>query len=403
MHSSKFSAFTVVFQLLLLVLILTGCRQKSPEQTQVQGEEAGSAFVPHPQLIAEQEVKTLAIGATAPDFSLPDVSGKFYSLADFSDAKILVIIFTCNHCPTAQAYEDRVIQFTKDYNSKGVTVVGIMPNSTLGLLPEEGGYTDLNDSYEDMIIRAKYKAFNFPYLYDGDDQHVALLYGPATTPHAFVFDSDRKLQYVGRLDAAEKPGTGHAEDLRAAVDALLAGKPVENPVNKAFGCSVKWGWKNEYARKAEQEWKEKPVAIEKADANQIKALVKNPSDKLRLINVWATWCAPCVAEYPDLLVLQRMYGQRNFEFISLSADEPDNTDKALSFLKKKYSSVTNYIYSETDKYKLIDAVDPNWNGALPYTMLVAPGGEVVYSHQGPVDLLELKRAIVDHPLMGRYY
>src|SRR5690606_5494780 len=149
---------------------------------------------------------------------------------------------------------------------------------------------------------------------DGDDQKVSLQYGPATTPHAFVFDEQRKLQYVGRLDGSEKPGTANAEDLRAAVDALLNGQPVATPVHKAFGCSVKWGWKNEYAKKVEKEIKERPVTLEKLDVTGIKQLVDNevPSDKLRLVNVWATWCAPCVAEYPDLLLLQRMYGQRSF-------------------------------------------------------------------------------------------
>ena len=114
-------------------------------------------------------------------------------------------------------------------------------------------------------------------------------------------------------------------------------------------------------------------------------------------------CAPCVAEYPDLVELQRWYGARNFEFVSLSADKPEHIDKALNFLKKAHSPVQNYLYDGEDNYKLIEAVDPKWNGALPYTLLVEPGGKVVYSYQGPVDLLELKRAIVEHPLMGRYY
>ena len=101
------------------------------------------------------------------------------------------MIFTCNHCPTAQAYEDRLIDFTNEYKDKGVAVVGIMPNSTMGLLPEECGYTDLNDSYEEVIIRHRDKKYKFPYLYDGDTQSVAIAYGPVATPHAYVFDADR--------------------------------------------------------------------------------------------------------------------------------------------------------------------------------------------------------------------
>ena len=118
---------------------LFSCRQTGQQQKE-------SGFTPNPQKVLKVDVPTLAIGATAPDFKLPGTDGKFYTLHDFEGAQILVILFTCNHCPTAQSYEDRMIQFTKEYKDKGVTVVAIMPNSTLALLPEECGYTDMNDS-----------------------------------------------------------------------------------------------------------------------------------------------------------------------------------------------------------------------------------------------------------------
>jgi len=384
-----------------LVLINTSCQQGA--STAEKTTAADSAFVPHPVAVPKQDVKTLEIGQAAPDFRLPDVDGKFVSLSDFSSADVLVIIFHCNHCPTAQAYEDRMIKFTNDYKEKSVAVVAIMPNSALGLLPEECGYTDLNDSFSEMKIRYEHKKYNFPYLYDGDTQSVAIAYGPIATPHAYVFDKERKLQYNGRIDAIEKPGAADSEDLRAAVDAVLAGKPVATPVNKVFGCTTKWAWKNEYGKEVEAKWNAKPSPLEKLNEAGIKELVKNSSDKLRLINVWATWCAPCILEYPEIVALQRWYGHRNFEFVSLSADNPEHMDRAQKFLDKTHSPVKNYLYDGTDKYKLIEALDPNWNGALPYTLLIEPGGKVVYSYQGSVDLLELKRAIVEHPLMGRYY
>jgi thiol-disulfide isomerase/thioredoxin len=131
--------------------------------------------------------------------------------------------------------------------------------------------------------------------------------------------------------------------------------------------------------------------------------MKNDSKKLRLINLWATWCTPCVIEYPDLVELQRMYGGRDFEFISISADKIENKEKAHEFLKKSNSATPNYIYSEDDKYKLIEAIDPEWNGALPYSLLLEPDGKIIWKHQGVVDLLELKKTIVDHPMIGRYY
>jgi len=362
-------------------------------------------FVSKPQPVAHRDsVPTLKIGAAAPDFKLPGTDGKYYTLKSFVAAKVLVVVFTCNHCPTAQAYEDRIKAVAADYKSKGVAVVAISPTSPLGLLYEELGYTDMNDDYAEMILRAKQQQFNFPYLYDGDTQATSLLYGPVATPHVFVFDKMRKLQYVGRLDAKEKPGQANAEDLRAAVDALLADNLPAKPVTKTFGCSTKWGWKTELRTKADQEWDAKPVGIEPLQVDGLQALVKNAnSDKLRLINIWATWCGSCVQEFPGFVVLQRMYGARDFEFVSLSADDPARQAKALGFLQQKHAAFSNYIFAEDDKYALIEAIDKNWNGALPYTLLVEPGGKVVWSQQGEVNFAELKRVIVDHPKIGRFF
>lgn len=380
------------------VLIISCSSQKKRENN-----DLTKGFVPNPQLVEEQPHETLTIGASAPDFILPDTNGEMVSLSDFSKAKVLVVVFTCVHCPTAQAYEDRLIQFTKDYKDKGVQVVAIMPNSNLGLSPEELGYTEYDDAYGNMKKRSEEKHFNFPFLYDGDDHHVSVKYGPTSTPHVFVFDQERKLQYVGNVDQNEKPGTGHGENLRAATDAVLAGKKVENPVTKAFGCSIKWAWKSGSVAHTTERWQAKPVELNEIEVAGIKDLMKNDSKNLRLINVWATWCGPCVVEYPELVILQRTFGARDFEFISISADNISNKEKVLEFLKKNYSALPNYIYSEGDKYKLIEAVDPDWSGALPYSVLIEPGGKIVWKYQGDVDVLELKKTIVNHPMIGRYF
>lgn len=387
----------------LLLLLLTPACQPAEKPAPPAAVQA-PATPGEPQPVPKQDVKTLEPGAAAPDFRLPDVDGKYYTLQDFKAARALVVIFTCNHCPTAQAYEDRLIALAADYQNKGAAIVAISPNSPLGLLPEELGYSDLNDDYEAMKLRSDYKKFNFPYLYDGDTETASLRYGPVATPHAFVFDEARKLRYTGRLDKSEKPGTANAEDVRAAIDAVLNGGTIAEPVTKTFGCSTKWGWKSDLQEEAKQEWAKKPVSLSKLDAKGVETLLKNrDSRKLRLVNVWATWCGPCILEYSQFIELQRMYGARDFEFVSLSADKPEQEHKVLEFLTGKHSAVANYLFSEDDKYALIDAVDVNWTGALPYTVLVEPGGKVVWSHQGDVDFLELKRIIVEHPMMGRYY
>ena len=350
------------------------------------------------------EHTTLAIGSTAPDFSLPGIDGKTYTLQSFKNAKVLVIVFMCNHCPTSQAYEDRVIKMTSDYADKGVAVVAINPNNPASLRLDELGYSDVGDSFEDMKIRAKDRKFNFPYLYDGETEATSNKYGPVATPHIFIFDKDRKLRYNGRIDDMENPAkTPHSLDAINAIEAILNGKDIAVPVTKTFGCSIKWAEKSVWIDKAQIDWAKEPVKLDTVSADGLKELVKNHSERLRLINLWATWCGPCVAEFSDLVALHHMYRDRGVEFVSISADDPLNKDKALKFLQRKQASSSNYIYTGDDKYKMIEAIDPKWEGALPYTLLLEPDGKIVYAHQGAIDFDELRKIIFDDPMIGRIY
>jgi|SRR5450432_352590 thiol-disulfide isomerase/thioredoxin len=347
---------------------------------------------------------TLPIGSPAPAFSLPGTDGKTYSLSSFSKADVLVIVFTCNHCPTAQAYEDRIIQLTKDYSPKNVAVIAIMPNDPTSINLDELGYTDMGDSFDEMKLRAKEKNFNFPYLFDGENEKVSLAYGPIATPHAFIFDKNRILRYSGRIDDMEKPTkTPTVMDARLAIDELLAGKAVSVPTTKVFGCSIKWAEKSNWIDKSKASWAKEPVTLDSISEQGIKDLLQNHSDKLRLINVWATWCGPCVTEFPEFITMNRMYRKRDFEFISISADEMAKENKALQFLQRQQASTKNYIFSGESKYKLIEAIDPKWQGALPYTLLVEPGGKIVFAKEGIIDPAELKKAIVENKYIGRYY
>ena len=344
---------------------------------------------------------TLEIGSIAPDFNLTGVDDKHYSLEHFHNADILVVIFTCNHCPTAQAYEDRIKRLAADYKDKKVAIVAISPNDPKALRLDELGYTDVGDSLEDMKMRAKDKNFNFPYLYDGENQKVSLAYGPVATPHVFVFDRARKLRFVGRIDNSDKPEQVTSHDTRNAIEALLADKPVPVEKTKTFGCSIKWSDKRELVKKSLEAWAEEKVDLKLIDENGIKTMVKNDGKNLRLINVWATWCGPCVAELPEFVTMNRMYRHRGFELITISADAPVEQKKVLEFLKKKRVAARNYLFEGNDKYRLMDAVDEKSSGALPHTILIAPGGKVLYSKSGPCEPLEIRKAIVDY--VGRTY
>jgi len=343
---------------------------------------------------------TLEIGAAAPDFALPGVDGKTYRLADFADAKVLVIVFTCNHCPTAQAYEDRLIRFHAEYKDRGVALVAISPNDPLAVRLDELGYTDVGDSLEDMKIRAKDKDFQFPYLYDGEKQDVSRAYGVLATPHVFIFDRQRKLRYVGRVDDSDvKEVKSH--DARNAVEALLAGKPVPVEKTRVFGCSTKWSEKRPTVTESLARWNAEPVSLEPIDAAGVRALAANDTEKLRLVNVWATYCGPCVEELAELVTMNRMYRKRKFELITISLDDLANRQQALEFLADKHVSSTNFIYGLENRDALAEALDPQWPGPLPYTLLIAPGGKVIYRKHDSIDPLELKQAIVEH--LGRTY
>jgi peroxiredoxin len=352
---------------------------------------------------ATQEPKTLEIGAKAPDFNLPGVDGKEHRLAEYARAKVLVMVFTCNHCPTAQAYEERIKKLAADYRDRGVALVAISPNDPKAVRLDELGYTDISDTLEEMKIRAKDRSFNFPYLYDGDKQEVSKAYSPVATPHVFVFDAERKLRYAGRVDDNERdPNAVKSHDARNAIEAVLAGKPAPVETTRTFGCSIKWSDKRDSAKQSLEKWAKEPVTLNAIDLEGVKKLVRNDGKKLRLINVWASWCGPCAQEFPDLVEINRMYRHREFELVGISADSgPNVKDRVQSFLAENQASFTNYLFSGADIYALIDAVDPKWEGAIPYTLIVKPGGEVLYRHLGPIDPLEVKKVIVGY--LGRTY
>jgi thiol-disulfide isomerase/thioredoxin len=350
---------------------------------------------------ADYVPQTLAIGAEAPDFSLPGIDGKTHTLKDYADAKVLVIVFNSNHCPTAQAYEDRLIKMTNDYKDKGVALVAINPNNNEGLRLDELGYTDLDDSFESMKVRAAEHKFNFPYLDDGPTQATAKAYGCKATPHAFVFDAARKLRYQGRIDDNEYEGYVKSPDLRNAIDELLAGKDVSVKETRAFGCSTKWKEKNESVKKWMEKVAKEPITLELVDEAGLKALRKGDPEKVRLVNFWSTTCGPCIAEMPELVEINLMYRNRPFETVTVASNFPGEKSEVLQLLEKKHVNCKNLLLGSNDKQTLQAAFDPDWDATLPYTLLIGKKGEVLYKASGQFDPLELKRAIVN--AIGRYY
>lgn len=367
---------------------------------------------------AEEGVQDLPIGAAAQDFSLPGIDGKTHKLADYKDGKVLMVFFTSNHCPTSHGVEARLKKFLAEYRGKGLTFVAINPNHPDGLSIDELGYSKYNDGFEDMKKYAAESGFDFPYLYDGDTQSVAKAYGCLATPHVFVFDAERKLRYKGHFDDSRfaDESTVKSHDARNAVEALLAGKPVPVEITKPMGCSTKWRSKQSAVASKMEKWDKTPVDVETIDALGAAALCKNGTSKVRLINVWATWCGPCVAEFPELVTTARKFGLRDFEFISISTDDPKAAPQVKAFLEKRGAGLSDklkksvtaegrktnsYVFAGANADDLMKALDPQWPGGIPHTILVGTNGEIVWRHSGAVNGDELRAKVLEH--MGPHY
>jgi peroxiredoxin len=339
----------------------------------------------------------LALGAAAPDFALAGTDGATHRLSEYAASPVLAVVFTCNHCPASQQNESRLQKLHADYRGKGVALVAISPDSPAALRASDLAFSDSSDSLDDMKQRAGWRRLTYPYLYDGDAQAVSKAFGPVALPHVFVFDRERKLRYEGRVD-----------DAQAAIDALLAGQTVRTEHTRVTGCAPAW----KSSAPAQSQDATSAPTLEMASADVLKKLRANDTGgKLLLVNFWATWCGPCAVEFPDLVMTHDMYRGRGFEFVSVSENEPGEKDLVIDFLRRKQAFANrNLLFATPQTYDMQAAFDPAMPAAVPFTLLIAPNGDVMYQETGSLDVLKMRRAILanlpddkDHPGMRAYW
>ncbi len=359
---------------------------------------------------ADETPKVLPIGADLPSFSLPGIDAKIHTEEDYTGAKVLGIIFTCNHCPDSVAAAARTEQIHQDYKDKGVAIIAVNANNAKSLRPDELGYSPYNDSFEEMKPFAADYGWTFPYLYDGETQKFAIACGAQSTPHVFVFDADRKLRYTGRMDdSGRSSGPVEKSYIRDAFDALLAGSEIKEPVTRSFGCSTKWLFKGDSVAQEQKEWEAKPVTLDGLDEALAKKLRENQSGNVRVINFWSTTCGPCVAEFPALVETYRRFQNRDVDFITISMDPTEDKAKVTKFLESRHAALSertkpsmdkegrtsnNYIWTGGNADKLAEAVFPEWTGALPLTLVISPKGEITWSNNSEIEVVELRRQIL---------
>ena len=304
------------------------------------------------------------------------------------------MVFECNHCPVSQLYESRIEKLYRDYKNKGVSFVAINPNNPKSIRLNELGYTDVTDSLEEMKIRTAFRRIEWPYLYDGETQGVSIKFGVVATPHIYLFDQARKLQYQGRIDDNQREELVKSQDARNALEAMLAGKPVPVTDTNAFGCTTKWMSK---ATGVEEEWAKiqaEPVTVDMVGPDDLKKLRENSGGKVLLVNFWSTGCAVCESQFFDLETTYRMYRLRAFDFVTVATDAPDKAPAVLAFLKKQYASSPNKQFASADVAAMQAAWGAKWKAGTPFTAVIGADGKVLYQKEGKIDILEVRRTIL---------
>lgn len=359
---------------------------------------------------ASRGPETLAIGAPAPAFALKGVDGKTHTLTEYGKNPVLAVIFTCNHCPTAQLYERRIQQLYSDYRDQGVAVVAINPDSPESATFKDLAYSDVPDSLEGMVERSKHRGLQYPYLYDGETQAAAAVFKVVAIPQAFVFDEQRRLQYVGRID--DNPGEDQmrSQDLRGAIQALLAHQPVRVATTTPVGCPVKLRGTLAEVQKEQAALATEAIGLQPAGPSELKQLRANDGGKLTLVNFWATWCGPCISEFPELQSIYRTYRSRGLELVTVSIDVPESKPAVMKWLQERKASSRNFIFATDDTTALQQAFDPALPSFVPFTLVLSPSGEVRYQQEGAVQAVELRRAILanlsddkQYPGLQRYW
>jgi peroxiredoxin len=336
----------------------------------------------------------LPLGSSAPGFSLPGVDGKIHNLSDYASSKVLVVVFTCDHCPNAQMYEGRVTQMYNDYKDKGVALVAVSPNDPKAIRIDELDSSDVSDTLDEMKIRVAYKHLAYPYLYDGDTETVSRAYGPQASPHIFIFDQERKLRYEGAIDDSYRVEFVKRHYALDAIDALLADKEVAVKHTGAFGCSTKWSDKEAANVAYMEKLNAQPISLEMVSADTLKTLHTNADGNVRLIQFWSTGCSACLKEFAEIQDLYRMYSGRNFELVVVSTNKPGEKPAVTQWLNEKHATSRNLLFDSDNTGAVQKAFDPKWEAGTPYTVLLDADGNVLYETTEPIDVLRLRRTIL---------
>ena len=315
------------------------------------------------------------LGAPAPDFKLKDFAGREHSLAELK-GQTVVLGFLGVKCPVSAAYSSRISAIASSFSEKGVTFLGINSNA--------------HESINEIRANAEKSGYVFPVLKD-EMNRVADMYGATVTPEMFVIDNKGILRYHGRVDNASDPARVERQDLKLAIEEVLKGDAPLKPFLKAYGCQIQRVPAAKTTSTSEPTAQPKVSMLKPQDFADLK---KASAGKVLVVNFWATWCAPCVAEFPEFVKLHESYKDKGVRMVSISTDETGDIKSAvIPFLKKQNAGFEVFVSAAADPQDLIDVVDKNWSGALPATFVFDKAGKLVLTKYGIIDRDELIKVV----------
>ena len=326
-----------------------------------------------------------AIGHPAPDFTLADLNGKTHALKDYR-GKTVVVSFISARCPISNAYKARIRAIADEYSKRDVAFLGVNSNA--------------DESLEEMRAYATKNNLDFTILKD-EGNVVADAYAAERTPKIYLIDGEGVLRYQGRIDNSQNPRMVKRDDLREALNEMLSGKPVSVAETKALGCLIKRvqdakaAPASPPAKVAAAQAEPKVGSLKPADFAKFKDSAKG---KVLMLNFWATWCGPCVAEFPELVALDAKYRDKGMKLVGITADDAEDVQpKVIPFIKKHHVKFDIIRQDTDDPEAMINQITKDWNGVIPATFLYDKQGNLAYSRFGIIDrdllVAEIEKAL----------
>src|SRR5215468_5841877 len=326
-----------------------------------------------------------ATGKPAPDFTLADLNGKTHALKDYR-GKTVVISFISARCPISNAYKERIRAVADEYSKRDVAFLGVNSNA--------------DESVEEMRAYAAKNNLDFTILKDVGNV-VADAYAAERTPKIYLVDGEGVLRYQGRIDNSQNPRLVKRDDLREALNEMLSGKPVSVAETKALGCLIKRVQDAKAipamspAKTAAAQAEPKVGTLKPADFPKFKDSAKG---KVLVLNFWATWCGPCVAEFPELVALDAKYRDKGMKLVGITADDAEDVQpKVIPFIKKHHVKFDIVRQDTDDPEEMMNQITKDWNGVIPATFVYDKQGNLTYSVFGILDrdllVAEIEKAL----------